>query len=83
MLVRPESCHPPVRQARNKHFWRPFGPAALTGLTCWNMLHMGDTLMTCGNTKQVAEEWTCLFWGGCRGSHCFQSCIDGQSRRES
>lgn len=83
VLMRPESCHPAVRQARNKYFRRPIRPLDLTRLTCWNMLHMGDTLVTCGNAEQVLEEWTCLLWGGSGGSHCFQSRIGGQSRRES
>jgi hypothetical protein len=28
----------------------------LTRLTCWNMLHMGDTPLACRNSEQAAEK---------------------------
>ncbi|GII30774.1 hypothetical protein Pmi06nite_42160 [Planotetraspora mira] len=55
-LVLPEARDALVHQARNEQFRSPIRPMDLTRLTCWNMLHMGDTPLACGNSEQAAEK---------------------------
>ncbi|GAA3443542.1 hypothetical protein Pve01_14550 [Planomonospora venezuelensis] len=54
-LVGPEALDALVRPARNQRFGDPVRPSDLTGLTCWNMLHMSDALPTCGNAEQTGQ----------------------------
>ncbi|GAA0819670.1 hypothetical protein GCM10009525_04310 [Streptosporangium amethystogenes subsp. fukuiense] len=54
-LMRPQAGNTVVRPARNQSLVNPVRPPGLTGLTCGNVLHMGDTLATCGNIEQAIE----------------------------
>ncbi|GAA4562127.1 hypothetical protein GCM10023193_27140 [Planotetraspora kaengkrachanensis] len=55
-LMLPEAGEALVLQARNQQFRSPIRPTGLTCLTCWNMLHMGDTPLACGNGEQAVEK---------------------------
>ncbi|GII81230.1 hypothetical protein Sru01_62120 [Sphaerisporangium rufum] len=54
-LVLPEAGHAAISQTADKKLVDPLRPAGFTGLTCGNVLHMGDALPPRGDGEQAGE----------------------------